>query len=499
MEIIFDAFLRNAAADPGRPVFVHGDRQLTFGALERRSSLVAAGLARAGVVAGMPVGILVTQGLNFPIALLSLWRLGAIVVPFDPGAPPEDRAARESIAELAFMIADAKLSLALTTTRVLQIAELESNTALRARPAPSPGDDALFAFTSGTTGRPKALVHTHASLSAWVHRSIEIGGNVIRDDVVLATIPLQLAMGVANLVFAPLVAGATVVLVQPFTPRIALRTALQQRATCVVTVPAIVKLLADLPDAMGRPAFRRINVSSAALEGAIYDRFSARYGVRPVRIYGMSELGPIASTVGRGEEAYRPIVGWPLVELHLLDDDGGEVREGEAGEIAVRSDSLCRPYCLIEGSVREPLPMKDGLFLTGDIGRLDPDGALVLVERKKAFINGPRLRVDPREVEEVLLRMPGVHDAAVVPTPGRHGYEDIHAYVVAEGNVDENGVPCSAARTLCPANARKSSTSSTSSRAMRREKWRSGGCRASRAELAISGAPLEAPNTGRRR
>jgi acyl-CoA synthetase (AMP-forming)/AMP-acid ligase II len=247
-------------------------------------------------------------------------------------------------------------------------------------------------------------------------------------------------MGVANLVFAPLVARATVVLVQPFTPRIALQTALRRKATCVVTVPAVVKLLADLPDAMGRPAFRRINVSSAALEGVIYERFHARYDIWPIRVYGMSELGPIASTVGRGEETYRPIVGWPLVELHLLDDDGKAVREGEAGEIAVRSNSLCRPYCLIEGGVREPLPMSDGLFLTGDIGRLEPDGALMLVGRKKAFINTPRLRVDPQEVEAVLLRMPGVHDASVVPAPGRHGYEEIHAFIAADRAVDETAV-----------------------------------------------------------
>ena len=440
METILEAFLRNAAAEPDRVAFAHGDTELTFGALERRSSHLAAGLARAGVAPGLPVGILVMRGLHFPLALLALWRLGAIVVPFDPGAPPEDRAARESIVDLAFLIADGDLSLARTTTRVLQIAELESAPVLH-QPYTSPPDaDALFAFTSGTTGRPKALIHTHGGLSAWVHRSIGPGGKVIRGEIVLATIPLQLAVGMANLVFAPLVIGATVILVQPFSPRIALQTALRRQATCVVTVPAIVKLLADLPEAIGRPAFRRINVSSAMLDAAAFARFHARFGIRPVRDYGMSELGLIASASGRDEEAYRPIAGWPLVELRLLDDDGNEVPPREAGEIAVRSDSLCRPYCLIEGGAREPLPMRDGFFLTGDIGRLEPDGALVLVGRKKAFINGPRLRVDPLEVEAVLLRMPGVRDAAVVPTPGRHGYEDIHAFITADRAVVEASV-----------------------------------------------------------
>ncbi len=96
METILEAFLRNAAAEPDRVAFAHGDTELTFGALERRSSHLAAGLARAGVAPGLPVGILVMRGLHFPLALLALWRLGAIVVPFDPGAPPEDRAARAS-------------------------------------------------------------------------------------------------------------------------------------------------------------------------------------------------------------------------------------------------------------------------------------------------------------------------------------------------------------------------------------------------------------------
>jgi long-chain acyl-CoA synthetase len=450
MESILDAFLRNAAADPGRPAFVHGETQLTFGDLEQGSLRVASGLLSAGIVPGMPVGILVTRGLNFPLAILALWRLGAVVVPFDPGAPHEDRAARESIVNLAFLIADAEVSLARTTTRVLQIAELENAPVLEQPYASPPDADALFAFTSGTTGRPKALVHTHAGLSVWVQRSVGPGRKVLGGETVLATIPLQLAVGMATLVLSPLVVGATVVLVQPFSPRIALQTALRVRATAVVAVPAILKLLADLPEAMGRPAFRQVNVSSAMLDAAVYERFHARFGIRPVRDYGMSELGMIASAAGHDEETYRPISGWPAVELRLLDDNGRESKPGEAGEIAVRAGSLCRPYCLIEGGVREPLPMKDGFFLTGDIGRLEPDGALVLVGRKKAFINGPRLRVDPSEVEAVLLRMPGVRDAAVVPSPGRHGYEDIHAFIAADHAVDEAKVAEYCAANLSP-------------------------------------------------
>ena len=82
--------------------------------------------------------------------------------------------------------------------------------------------------------------------------------------------------------------------------------------------------------------------------------------------------------------------------------------------------------------------MSGGFFLTGDIGRLEADGALALIGRKKSFIHGPRLHVNPREVEEAVLRMPGVRDVVVVPARGRHGYEDIHAFIV--GDVDEEAV-----------------------------------------------------------
>lgn len=440
METILEAFLRSVTAEPERVAFIQGNTQLTFGILEQRSLRLAAGLLHAGVKPGMPVGILVAQGLNFPPALLALWRVGAIVVPFDPGAPAEDRAARESIVDLGFIVSDGNPSLSHPTTRILRIAELEMAQGAQLPPPVPPGSEALFAFTSGSTGRPKALVHTHASLSAWVRRSIDPGGKVIRDDVVLAIIPLQLAVGIANLVFAPLLAGATVVLVQPFSPRAALQAAIKHRATAMVTVPGIIKLLADLPESLGRPAFRRINASSATLDISVLERFAARYGARPVRDYGMSEVGLIASTANREETGNRAIVGWPVVDLRLLGEDGQPVPAGEAGDIAIRSDSLCQPYCIGEGGLREPLPMRDGFFMTGDVGRLEPDGALVLIGRKKAFINGPRLRIDPKEVEAVLLRMPGVRDATVVPSPGRYGYEDIHAFVAADASVSEAGV-----------------------------------------------------------
>lgn len=440
MEAILEAFLRNAAAAPDRTAFVHGERRLSFGELAKRSRRVAAGLVRAGVAPGMPVGILATQGLNFPLALLGLWRAGAIVVPFDPGAPAEDQAARESIVDLEFMVGDADLSLARATTQVLSIADLDIEAEATLPLPPPPENDCLYMFTSGTTGRPKALIHTHVSVAAMVERNVNVDRNVIAGDVVLATIPLQLAKGLLNLVFSPLAAGATVVLVQPFSARIALRTALAWKTDNIVTVPAILKLLATLPEDLGRPALRRVNAGSARLEEGVAAAFEARFGIQPVRTYGMSEVGRIASTGERQEPSFRPIVGWPLIELRLLDDAGVEVSAGEAGEIALRTDSLCRPYCLIEGGVREPLPMAGEFFLTGDIGRLEVDGALALVGRKKAFINGPRLRVDPGEVEAALIAMPGIRDVAVIGMPASHGYDNIHAFVVAESHVSQASV-----------------------------------------------------------
>jgi acyl-CoA synthetase (AMP-forming)/AMP-acid ligase II len=382
----------------------------------------------------MPIGVMLTEGIRFPAVVLALWRLRAIVVPFDAGAAPEDRAARESIVDLPFVVADTNARLSRAATRVLQYTDLESAPTAPLPAGPRLDDDCLFNFTSGTTGQPKALVHTHASFSAVVRRSTEILTRVVRDDIVLATIPLQLAAGINSLVCAPLVAGATVVLVHPFTARIGLQTALKMRTTSLVTVPAVLRLLAALPESMGRPSWRRVNAGSAPLDAATYESFYARFGIRPERSYGMSELGTIASTVGHGETTFRPIVGWPVVELKLMDD----------GEIAVRADSLCREHGLVPGGTKEPLPMSGGFFLTGDIGRLEADGALTLIGRKKAFIHGPRLHVNPREVEEAVLRMPGVRDVVVVPAPGRHGYEDIRAFIV--GDVSEEQV-----RTFCAA------------------------------------------------
>jgi long-chain acyl-CoA synthetase len=444
--MILDAFARNAADLPQRAAIIQGQRRIGFAELHRRSIELAAGLAEAGIGRGMPVGVMLRSSFDFPLACLALWHLAAVLVPFDPGAPSDDQTARESIIDLPFVLADFEFRPARSGTRVLRLDAIARPGAAPPGSGPGPDDECTFMFTSGTTGRPKALVHTHASMYEMVRRGIEQAHTVIRGDVVLATTPLQLGIGLIDFVATPLVAGATTVLVQPFSARLALEAALEHGVTSMVSVPAVIKLLAALPESGGRPNFRRVTVGTAWLEADVYERFHARYGVRPARAYGMSEIGRIATTGTREESAFRPTAGWPLVELRVLDDRGDDVPKGETGEVAVRGPSLCRTECRAEGGVREPLPMAGGWLLTGDIGRLEPDGALILVGRKKSFINGPRLKVDPREVEEVVRRMPGVRDAVVVPAPGRGGYEAIRAVIVADAALGEAAVSeyCSA-------------------------------------------------------
>ena len=126
-----------------------------------------------------------------------------------------------------------------------------------------------------------------------------------------------------------------------------------------------------------------------------------------------------------------------LGRLKIFEDEKVAVGENQFGEIAVRATSTCRPDYLVQGNAKEAIPIHNGYFMTGDLGKLSKDGLLKLVGRRKTFILTPRFKVDPREVEEVLIQHPSIREAAVLPAPGKGGYDVVKAVIVKEGSLTE--------------------------------------------------------------
>lgn len=446
--MIGDRLLQSLERHAPRTAMVHGSVSMTYADLDRRSARVAAALAARGLERGARVGVLVDVGPDYVAACVGIWRAGAVVVPLDTRAGRDDLMHRHSVAGLRCLVTpreDAVLPGVLSVGLDGLPSPAPASPHHRARPE----DDCLLLFTSGTTGGPKGLLHTGASLAALSERQVASTG-MTAEDVVWATIPFFLAVGMFDLLLAPLLTGARVLLTHPFAPRAALVEAAHARVTTIIAVPPIFQLLAAVDGAPAVPSLRRATVSAATLEAGARAGFQRRFGVQPAQTYGMSEVGRIAITEPGADPPTPRNVGRPLIDLRLFTDDGDPAPPGEMGEIGIISAGRCRPFYLLPGGRQEPAPERSGYFLTGDLGQILPDGTLMLMGRKKGFILGPKTKVDPHEVEAVLRRHPAVRDIAVVPAPGRAGYEAIRAVIVGEAGLTAREISAFCAAHLPP-------------------------------------------------
>jgi long-chain acyl-CoA synthetase len=445
--VIVDRLLQSLERHATRTAMVHGSVSMTYADLDRRSARVAAALAERGLERGDRVGVLVDIGPDYAAACLGIWRAGAVVVPLDARAGRDDLMHRHSVAGLRCLVTACEGTV-LPGVPSVGMDDLPLVAPASPHHRARPEDDCLLLFTSGTTGGPKGLLHTGASLAAMVERHATSTG-LTGEDIVWATIPFFLMVGLLDLFLAPLTTGASVVITQPFSPRVALLEAARAHVTTIIAVPPIFQLLVAVDEAPSLPALRFAQASAATLDSAIRTAFHRRFGLWLAQTYGMSEVGRIATTAGMDVPPPRN-VGRPLVDLRLFTDDGDPARSGEMGEIGVMSAGLCRPFYLLPGAQQEPAPERSGYFLTGDLGQILPDGTLMLMGRKKGFILGPKIKVDPHEVEAVLRRHPAVRDVAVVPAPGRAGYEAIRAVIVGEAGLTAREISAFCAAHLPP-------------------------------------------------
>lgn len=410
--------------------YTHGDESLTYAELDQHAGEVAAELHRAGLGPGDRVAIKAEATVAYPAVCVGVWRAGGAVVPLDAALEESELSRFLDLARARFLVTPSVGAPGSSTSRRFGLQQVSGDSQNDRDSAASSDRDMLLVFTSGTTGAPKGVVHTRESTEALVRRHLSCCG-LSGNDVILATSLFNTGFGLHSYILEPLVTGAKVVIVHPFLPRVALDVACREGVTWIQTVPAVLKLLSAVKPRPPLPALRTVRLGAATLDAESREEFVAEFGIQPVQGYGMNEVGRIASTTRIVDAPSHRIVGYPEVDIQLFGDDTKPVPTGELGQIGVRSPSMCRPYYLVEDGSQEPLPMCGEYFLTGDLGRLTDEGLLELAGRRKAFILTPRYKVDPHEVEAVLLQHPLVMEAAVVPAPGNAGYESIKAVVAA--------------------------------------------------------------------
>jgi acyl-CoA synthetase (AMP-forming)/AMP-acid ligase II len=289
-------------------------------------------------------------------------------------------------------------------------------------------------YSSGTTGLPKGVMLTHRNLVANVLQTLATGLNGER-DVSLAVLPFYHIYGMVVVMGASLAAGATIVTMPRFELEPCLRVIQDTHVTKACLVPPIVLALAKQPavDNYDLSSLERIFSGAAPMSEALARACADRLGVTVSQGYGMTETSPVTHISPSEPERIRPgTVGVtaPNTETRIVDiTTGQDLGPGVAGEIWVRGPQVMKGY-LERPQATADMIDADGWLKTGDIGSMDDDGYLTIVDRLKELIKYKGLQVAPAELEALLLSHPAVADAAVIPMPDEEAGEVPKAFVV---------------------------------------------------------------------
>ncbi|MFL0275751.1 class I adenylate-forming enzyme family protein [Mycobacterium sp. SMC-19] len=405
-------------------VLAFEDRQWCLPELDALAGDLAAALVADGVRAGDRVALMSSNRPEFVIAVRAIWRVGAVVALISPAWKRDEVAHALALVQPRCALGDQPVLAELMPMRHLDD-EIPAGT-WEGDPPPA-GSDALLVFSSGTTGLPKAVRHTHASLAAAVDHWRDALGLHAADRIQVATPPSHI-LGLLNILTA-LSVGAWVRLHRRFDIDAMLQSIGADRITVEMAVAPIALAIAAHPEleSFDLSSLRFIMWGATPVTAAVADTVTRRTGVPFVPAYGTSELPVIACSpagAGRLDTVGRPVPG---VQLRVVDVETGEqLSAGAPGEILVRSASLMAGYLPASATAEA---VRDGWFHTGDVGYLDAGGWLRITDRCKEMIKVRGFQVAPAEIEAVLHEHPAVADCGVFGVPDERDGEAVVAAV----------------------------------------------------------------------
>lgn len=396
---------------------------------------LAAELAVRGVRAGQRVALMSSNRPEFVIAVDAIWRLGAAVVLVSPAWKRAEVEHALAVTEPSYAVGDQAV-----LGELIPMLSLDDpiGPAPGFRSTPVPASDAVLVFSSGTTGMPKAVRHTHASLGAAVRQWRDALGITAADRIQVLTPPSHI-LGLLNILTA-FAAGARVRLHRRFDLDRMLECIASDRITIEMAVAPIALALASHPnlESYDLSSLRYIMWGATPVTASVAETVTRRTGVPWVPAYGASEVPVIACNPladARLDSVGRPVAG---VKVRVVSLDSGEpVGDGEAGEIEVRSPAAMAGYLPKQDTTAA---LHDGWYRTGDVGHVDADGWLRITDRAKEMIKVRGFQVAPAEIEAVLHAHPAVRDCAVFGIPDATGGEAIVAAVVPTGPVTESAL-----------------------------------------------------------
>ncbi|MBU0702664.1 MAG: AMP-binding protein, partial [Chloroflexi bacterium] len=312
------------------------------------------------------------------------------------------------------------------------------NGLLQAQPTATVGaapelDDLLtLLYTSGTTGFPKGVMHTHRNFALMIDSVLPMVEPGVW-ECILNPFPMFHYAGVL-IGMMPALVGGKMVLMPAFNPQEALRLMARERVTMFAGVPTMLLLMLRMPDfdQYDLSSLRMTAAGAAPVPPELVYALKERLGCSVFNVYGMTETGVISVTTEDDPlEAPAHTVGRPMldVEVKITDDERNELPVGEVGEIATRSATLLKGYYKRPEETAEAFD-EEGWFYTGDIGKIDEDGYLRILDRKKDMLIRGGVNVFPAEVENFLVTHPKIQMAAVIGVPSPVGGERVRVYIL---------------------------------------------------------------------
>jgi long-chain acyl-CoA synthetase len=400
---------------------------LTAGEAREQAESTARTLQAAGVRPGQGVAVQLPNGPSAVTAMFGVWRAGAVFVPINPRSPELER----------------RNALEQTRPAVLLT---ESGTESLANPATFADDIAFVTWTSGTTGTPKPVLHTHTNYLELLDRVLApLRGDSEpkrRPSPNLVPVSLSLNAGIYNVLFG-LRAGAEIVVMDGFDPAVFATLVARFAIRSTVLPPAAMAMLSDDPAVTDLAPLRYVRSITAPLSPLQARRFTEKFGVVVLNGYGQAEIGEVIGWTAADAREHPEKLGavgrpHPGVSIRVADSDGGAI-----GRL------LVRPPSTAVGIAPDRLDA-DGFVDTGDLARVDADGFVWIEGRAGDVINRGGNKVFPEHVEEVLRLVPGVSEAAVVGRPDDRLGEIPVAYLVTTGPVDDADLVAACRAHLAP-------------------------------------------------
>lgn len=444
---------RRAQEHPDHPAIVHGDRQLSYGELEDAIARFSEALQGLGLRRGDSLAMLLPNCPEFVIAFMAAMRLGVMAIPMNPQFREteieqylDDARPRVIIAAqpLAGMVNQVLTNRSFVDRILIGVPngdgpwyrfdELIEVHRPRTTLDPVPPDTAaLCMYSSGSTGGSKRVVRTQSHLAAEA-RAMHAAAAISPADRVLCAVPMSHAHGLGNGILGALYGGATLVSMDGFDRRQVLERLDADAITVFPAVPFMIRVLSQtsLKREVDLSGLRLCFSAGAPLAEETYRAFRERYGIPVRQLYGSTETGAVSINLSDDADASWASVGAPLagVEFAVFDDAGANVGVEVDGRVGIRSPAMFTGYLDRPDLTDESFV--DGYFFAGDRGRLDANGRLFLTGRDTLFVNLGGNKVNPADVETLLLTHPQVDEVVVVGSPAPGGGEQVKAVVVSK-------------------------------------------------------------------